>query len=223
MIQFYATPTFSECIQKTYMKQIQVTSPFLPEQITGKAVDLEQVITENSPAEGIITFKKACERLLTPSTWHQLSGVASADFKLSAVHTSGEQSRAAINDYFKIDIPGPGPAAGDGYDWVQVENIKENVDPSAEESFGMTLRASVNPQQPGKGTAHFFKDGATSTFIIKRNGAVVSASYHGRNEEPNTKDVNLKDKIRNTLVSIGALGGISELQWTSLIKGLLER
>lgn len=205
------------------MKQPPLTSSFVPQQIKGKAVDLEQTITENSTAEAITTFKKACERILTPSAWHQLSGVASADFKLSAVHTTGQQSRAAINDYFKIDIPGPGPAAGDGYDWVQVENIAENIDPTAEESFGMTLRASLNPNKPAEGTAHFFKDGATSTFIIKRNGTVVTASYHGRNEEPNTKHVNLKDKIRNTLVSIGALGGISELQWTSLIKGLLER
>lgn len=215
---------FFEGIQKVYMKQIPVTNPFVPQHTKGKAVDLEQTVTENSTREAIATFKKACERLLTPSSWHQLSGVASADFKLSGAGNSpDQQSRASVNDYFKIDIPGPGPAAGDGYDWVQVENITENADASAEESLGMILRASVNPHKPDEGTAHFFKDGATSTFIIKRNGVAVTASYHGRNEEANTKGVNLKDKIRNTLVSIGALGGISELQWTSLIKGLLER
>ena len=206
------------------MKPLPVTSAFVPQQIKGKAVDLEEAVTENSTGEAMITFNRACKRLLAPHTWHQLAGVASADFKLSGTgNTTGQQNQASINDYFKIDIPGPGPAAGDGYDWVQVENIKENADPSAEESLGMTLRASINPDKPSEGTAHFFKDGATSTLIIKRNGTVVTASYHGRNEEPNSRDVKLKDKIRNTLVSIGALGGISELQWTSLIKGLLER
>lgn len=205
------------------MKEISINSPMVPANEKGKALDLEYSVTENSREEATTTFKRACSRLLNPSIWHQLSGALSASFKLAAPNDPGPQRLARINDYFMIDIPGPGPSVGDGYDWVQVENITENADPAAEESFGMTLRVSVNPNKPEEGTAHFFKEGATSTFLIKRNGNTVTASYHGRNEIPNAKEVTLSDKIRNSLVATGALAGISELQWTALIKGLLQK
>ena len=128
---------------------------------------------------------------------------------------------AQINDYLLIDIPRP--VAGNGYDWVQVENIAENVDASAEQSFGMTLKATPNPDKPEQGIAHFFGEDATSTFIVKRNSNTVTTSYHGRNELPNTKKATFPDKIRNSIIAARALAGISELQWKALIKGLLRK
>ena len=205
------------------MKQGSVTAPMVPENKKGKALDLEHSVIENSPEEAITTFKRACKRLLNPPTWHELSGALSATFKLGPLTGPGVERLAQINDYIRIDIPGPGSVTGDGYDWVQVQNIIENPDPSAGESFGMTLKAAVNPDKPEQGIAHFFGDGATSTFIVKRNGNNVTASYHGRNEIPNTKKVDLPDKIRNSIIAGGALAGISELQWAALIKGLLEK
>ena len=205
------------------MKQGSATIPMVPENKKGKALDLEHSVIENSPEEAITTFKRACKRLLNPPTWHELSGALSATFKLGPSTGPGVERLAQINDYIRIDIPGPGAVAGDGYDWVQVQNIIENPDSSAGESFGMTLKAAVNPDKPEQGIAHFFGDGATSTFIVKRNGNNVTASYHGRNEIPNTKKVDLPDKIRNSIIAAGALAGISELQWAALIKGLLEK
>ncbi|MBC7875063.1 MAG: hypothetical protein H7Y01_13760 [Ferruginibacter sp.] len=203
--------------------EIQVNSPVVPDNETGKAVDLEEAVTENSMEEAITTFKRACKRLLNPSVWHELSGALSASFTLAAPGDPSPHRLARADDFFKIDIPGPGPSSGDGYDWVQVESITEQADPSAEESFGMTLKVAANPEKPGDGTAHFFKEGATSSFIIKRNGTTVTASYHGRNEQPNIKDAKPGDKIRNTIIAIGAMIGISELQWKSLIKGFLQK
>ena len=205
------------------MGKTSITSPIVPVNETGKAVDLEHTITENSTDEAITTYNRACKRLLNPQLWHQLSGGLSASFKLSNPGDPDPHRLAVVNDYLAIDIPGPGPEAGDGYDWVQVESITEKADPGSEESFGMTVRATSNPDKPGEGTAHFFKEGATSTFLIKRTGNKVTASYHGRNELPNTKEVAIADKIRNSLVAIGALAGLSELQWTAFIKGLLQK
>lgn len=205
------------------MKNIFAGSPVVPENETGKALDLEEFVTENSIEEAVTTFKRACKRLLNPPIWHELAGAASASFKILTEKNVDPHRLACVNDYLAIDIPGPGTSAGDGYDWVQVENITENVEPGADESMSVTLKASPNPNKPGEGTAHFFKDGATSTFIIKRKGNTVIASYHGRNETPNIKEKGLGDKIRNTIVAAGALAGISELQWKALIKGFLQK
>jgi len=205
------------------MKEASINNPMIPANNVGKGLDLEHSVTEDSVEEAITTFKRACKRLLNPPVWHQLSGAISASFKLETQSKDEANRLAQINDFLLIDIPGPGPAAGDGYDWVKVENIAEDADPAADQSFGMTLKATPNPDKPEQGTAHFFGEGATSTFIIKRTNNTVTASYYGRNELPNTKKASFPDKIRNSIIAAGAMAGISELQWIALIKGLLQK
>lgn len=205
------------------MNQVTQDNSLIPANTVGKALDIETSVTERTVEESITTFNRACKRLLNPPLWHQLSGSMSASFTLATPASDDAARLAQVNDYLVIDIPGPGPSAGSGYDWVQVENIAENVDPGADQSFGMKLKASPNPEKPEKGIAHFFREGATSTFIVKRMGNTVIASYHGRNELPNTKQASFPDKIRNSLIAAGALAGISELQWMALMKGLLQK
>lgn len=195
----------------------------MPENKVGKALDLEESVTENSAEEATTTFRRACKRLLNPPIWHELAGAASASFKIVTENNVDPHRLACIHDYLAIDIPGPGSSAGDGYDWVQVENIAENAEPGADESLGISLKASSNPGKPQEGTAHFFNDSATSSFIIKRAGNTITASYHGRNETPNTKEPGLGDKIRNTLIAASAMAGIAEWQWKALIKGFLQK
>jgi hypothetical protein len=45
---------------------------------------------------------------------------------------------------------------------------------------------------------------------------------HGRNEKPNTNSDAVADKIRNTLVGLGAIAGFSKIQWKNLVKGLIH-
>ena len=192
----------------------------VPENEMGKAVDIEHHVTVDK-GEAKRIYSIARNRLLNPNCWHELSGAASATFKL--VSAKGGFSELALeNNYLQIDIPGPGAAEGDGYDWVKIEAIEENKVPGADKSIAIKLRASSNPNNNKPGTAHFFKEDATSTFIIKLIDSTVTVSYYGRNEVPNVKDVSIIDKVRNTLVAVGAAIGLSEMQWTSLVKGFLK-
>jgi hypothetical protein len=194
----------------------------IPENINGKFLDIEYHILEDSVEEAVKTFKRACKRLLNPPVWHSIAGELSAKFAIYNVD-SGESTRLArINDYFTIDIPGPGSSAGSGFDWVKVEDMQKNKEPNCDESIALKLRASKNPTKAINNVAHFFNEQATSTFIIKRTGNFVSASYHGRNEIENTTHVSLLDKLRNKLVATGAEAGLSSLQWNALIKGFLQ-
>ena len=70
--------------------------------------------------------------------------------------------------------------------------------------------------------AHFFEEGATSTFILQLQNNTVFASYYGRNEVPNTDVERLTDKVRNALVGMAAYVGISEIHWKALLKGFLK-
>ena len=123
---------------------------------------------------------------------------------------------------YQDSLPAPGLSAGDGHDWVRVETIEENFGRGTDESFAMTLKVCENPEHPEKGVAHFFAEGPSSTFIITRKELAVKASYHGRNETANLENPALKDKIRNAVVAIGAIAGVSELQWKAFLKGLLS-
>lgn len=202
---------------------IVYNSPLIPENIKGKEVNMEEIILENSLEEAVGTYNRACSRLLNPPLWHQLSGLAGAVFLLQSAKGEEAHRLAHLNDYIKIDIPGPGSGAGEGFDWVKLEAMQENTLPDAEYSLGIRVRACTNPMHKEMGTAHFFKGDATSTFIIKRNGNKVTASYHGRNELPNTTDVIMTDKIRNAVVAAGAIVGLSEIQWKALLKGFLQK
>ena len=196
----------------------------IPDNITGKQTDVEHSITVDNREDAQEAFKRAYKRMLNINIWHKLSGFASAHFVLEDKNGIEEHRLAQLHDVFRIDIPGPGPASGDGYDWVQVEAIIDDTNSEGEnESFGIRVRSCKNPHKPGGETAHFFSSEATSTLVIQRKDKTVISSYHGRNEKINNHTANVKDNIRNTVVGAGALAGISELQWSRLIKSFLER
>lgn len=198
------------------------TDSLIPENFKGKSVDLEESIAASTKDEAKDMYRQACERLQQPGTWHELAGEAGAVFTVKDALNHTSKKIVAVNDFIQVDIPAPGPSAGDGHDWVQVEKMGQDFDKEAEESFGLTVKVTANPSNPQEGIAHFFGSGASSTFIVKRKGNKVIASYHGRNETPNTESEALGDKLRNTIVAIGAMAGISALQWTALLKGLLN-
>ena len=144
-----------------------------------------------------------------------------SDFFLTDAAGALVQRKATGGDHIKIDIPGPGTQAGEGYDWVTIEEIKAEVLDNAE-VLSMTARPSANPLTAGEDTAHFLTDEATSTFQVKRIGNTIYAEEHARNEVPNTDTENTLDNIRNTFVGWGAKVGFSYPQWKALVKGFLN-
>ncbi len=149
-------------------------------------------------------------------------------FRPFSVDRAGQRSQRSApqpGDYIRIGLPAPGSPAGEGYDWVRVELVETLDDPAGEhEHFALRVRLSDNPRNNRDDVAHFYTDAATSTFLVERNGHVVTAGVHGRNEVPNVEQAeSLVDKARNTLVALPALAGLAKMQWTSLIQGVLGK
>ncbi len=174
----------------------------IPDNRKGKQSDFSHSVNLPSREQALDTFKRAYKRMLNPGIWHKLVGRASAEFLLMGKKGNEAHRLAQVGDYFRIDIPGPGPSEGDGYDWVKVELVENKANPSGEEEIvGMKLRSCQNPLRSDKDAAHFFKSDASSSFLIVRKGNTVIASYHGRNEIPNTATGHIMDNVRNALVS----------------------
>lgn len=196
----------------------------IPQNIEGKHSDLERSVTLVNSDEAAAIFAAACSQMLDINKWHKLIGSASAHFALKDANGDDINPPAKVGNYIRIDIPGPGPSSGDGYDWARVELIDDHRNATGEEeSMGMRVRSSKNPKRKDAEVAHFFTGDATSVFIIHRKANVVTSSYHGRNEKLNTDTEKVYDKIRNAIVGTGAFTGLSELQWSLLISAFIKK
>jgi hypothetical protein len=196
--------------------------PIIPEQNTGAQSNTAETTTFDSPTQAKAFYEEVKQRMLHVNGWQGWAGAATARFQLTD-GTGNEVDRAVQQgDHFKIDIPGPGPITGEGYDWVKVETIEEQDTPEMEE-VAVQVRPATNPNNDMPDVAHFFSEEASSCFIVRREGNSVTAAVHGRNEKPNTQAEKLVDKARNAAVATGAVTAFSKLQWKSLVTGLLKR
>ncbi|RNL52117.1 hypothetical protein [Pedobacter jejuensis] len=192
--------------------------PKVPEQVVGSEVDVVDERKFEHDEEALKRYLISSERLLDINNWGKYAGISA--FQLIDSHGVRAQRLAEQQDYIRIDIPGPGTKAGMGYDWVRIEEIERNDDGN-ERYILIRVRPCPHPLSDKNDTAHFLKDNATSTFIVRQRGNVVYAEEHGRNELPNTNTGSLYDKGRNFVVGMAAKIGLSYPQWSSLVKGLL--
>jgi len=195
-------------------------SKFVPPQHEGGKADIVERITVSNNLQAKRLFVKVRHRLFDISSWGDISEGISASFQLADKNGNIKNGMPRAGDYIRIDIPGPGSLAGNGYDWVRIELVQEDSDAGGEIAI-IKVRPSADPKKQ-EGTAHFFDSSATSSFLIKREGRHIAAEIHGRNEEPNTESKKLTDKVRNLVVSTAATIGFSKIQWQKLAKGLLN-
>lgn len=192
-----------------------------PPQKEGKQLDLqaERVLADENESKAF--FQVVKKRLLNVYEWYHIAKVPAATFALTNQDGNELVRKMQEGDLLRIDIPGPGSPKGNGHDWVKVDKIVEENEKN-EELFSITLRPTSNPENDDAEVAHFFKNMATSTFLVRRQDMKVVVEYHGRNELINTDSNDLSDKIRNLVVGLGAKVGLSYSQWKGLIEGLID-
>lgn len=196
----------------------------IPAQTEGVQTDVIHFVDAKTVAEAHHLFLLVKSRLKDVWKWHDYAGPMSAKFAISDTQGNQVQKFAEVGDLITIDLPGPGPTAGDGLEWVRIESIEDKTDEDAESEYiTLTIRPVANPKHPDKAIAHFFGHGATGTFIIERYLNHVSAAVHGRNETANNTDTGLFDTIRNTIIALTARKGISAPHWKSFVEGILKQ
>ena len=196
----------------------------IPEQNSGKAIDAESSVELNNVEDARAFFSVVKKRLQNINEWHELAGDLSAKFQL--VDKTGKEINREIQkgDYFKIDIPGPGTQSGDGYDWVQIEEI-ESLSTEDVESYGLRVRPSQNPQDQdhNREISHFYSPESTSSFTVTREKNKVTAGIYDRNTKPNKAAESIPDKVRDAIVGVAGILSFSKIQWKALIHGLIQK
>ncbi len=199
--------------------EIEMKAKIVPEQHEGTQKDIDYAIIAADLNDAQKLFFLGRNRLLNVNHWAEYCGYASSTFMLTDSQGNEVDRTAEEGDYFKIKIPAPSNSTGNGYDWVYIEAIEDNSDVEGPfENIAMRVRPSKNPQVKGENIAHFFSYEATSSFVVSRFRNKVSASVYGRNEKPNTSTT---DIVRNTLVALTAMLGLSNVQWEKLVRGLI--
>ncbi|HEY0897656.1 MAG TPA: hypothetical protein VGE15_13945 [Sphingobacteriaceae bacterium] len=196
-------------------------SGIIPGHHTGRLIDTVKSIECANTDEARVFFKEVQKRLLQVNRWHDLMTGSPATFQVTDASGNEVDRMVTKGDHFKINIPGPGPSAGDGYDWVQVEEIR-SVSEGDMESTGIRVRPSADPRKADTDIAHFYSPESTSNFTVTREGNRITAGIYDRNTKPNT-DGGSKDKARDLLVGLGAVAGFSRFQWDKLAAALLKR
>lgn len=196
-------------------------SRIVPDQQTGKAIDAVSTLELAKEEDAKAFFSHAKERLQNVNRWKDIAGTLSATFQLVDASGAEVQRRAQKGDFFKIDIPGPGTDSGDGYDWVQIEDVESTSLPDGER-FGFRVRPTDNPQNHTDDVAHFYSEVSTSSFVIERRKNKVTASVHDRNTKPNTDADKPIDKLRDAVVGAAGVATFSKIQWKKLTDGLVN-
>ena len=193
----------------------------IPPQHTGKEIEAEASVALAADAEATNLYQTAKQRLLQVNQWHQVAGLLSATFQLTDESGTAINKEAQQGNYIRVDVPGPGSKAGDGYDWGLIEEWKEVAFENIQ-SIGFRVRPAANPTKASAQIAHFYDKEATSNFIITREGSTITASIIDRNIKPNEDAQSLADKIRHTVAGMAALGAFSKIQWQQLAEGLVK-
>lgn len=193
----------------------------IPAQKKGATTDVSSQVELATEAIAIEHFKTVKKRFLAMNSWELYAGTEKAEFSLRDKNGNILLENPKIGDYFCIRTPGLQNKTGDGYDWVQIEHFEDESEAHYESAY-IRVRPCANPTKPDNNIAHFFDTEATSNFLIKREGNKITAEVQGRNETPNTKNLNLLEKVRNEIVALGGMMVASEFQWKALTDAIVK-
>ena len=193
----------------------------VPENSEGREITAKACVEYSNEGEARKFFQIARQRLFEVNNWGEIAGKLSADFQLT--DEGGKEVKRFVkkNDHLKIGITGPGSKAGNGYDWVRVEDIKE-IHSADVDAAGILVRPDSDPQTSNPSIAHFYSEKSTSTFVVSREKNKVTACIYDRNIETNEETTESADKVRNAAIGLVAKFGFSKLNWKALAEALIS-
>ncbi|HEV7379525.1 MAG TPA: hypothetical protein VGN64_07010, partial [Dyadobacter sp.] len=104
----------------------------VPENTSGKKIDAKSARELPDLQLAKRQFSKAKTWLLDVNHWDETGSEMLATFKLCGENGMNVDQTARKGLLIRIDIPGPGSADSDGFDWVRIEEISEKQEGDSE-------------------------------------------------------------------------------------------
>jgi hypothetical protein len=191
----------------------------VPENTDGSIVNAESKKDLSTIEEARHLYQVARERLLDVNNWGKTG--SAGEFALMDQAGNPLQQNAEEGLLIRIDVPGPGTKAADGFDWVRIEKVK-NFESEDVQSLAIRVRPVAAPTSDEEAPAHFYSEKSTSTFTITREFQTVTAGIYDRDLEENVEAENLIDKVRNAVTGFFGKEIFSKIQWQSFAEGLIR-
>lgn len=196
--------------------------PGVPAQIKGGFHDTE--CRRDFENEEITTekFSLLKERFLSINIWREYCGKNSADFKLFDLTGKLVTRNPRETDLIRIDIPGPANVEA-GYDWAKITRVSDKYLKDDElENMVIICSPTQNPDNAANNhIAHFYSSNSSSIFMISRGKTYIQVGIYGRNETPNYANAGFLDKVRNAMIAIGGIFGMSKIEWKCTAEGMI--
>jgi len=204
-----------ETVKKIFRKAKREAQVVKGEKSKDKIFSSSRIFSNEELAKSF--FEESRKRLFDVNAWSFIPRAINSNFQLYS--SSGERSfnkRPAVNDFIRIELPGPFPE-----NWVKVVDVKE------EENFSeFTVTPSVDPtkKENNKEIEHFFRPEARSTFKVERKFEVITAYEIGKNESVNVKQPEAGNRpVTNALVAEGGWVAFQKIQWENLTDYLIDK
>jgi hypothetical protein len=160
-------------------------------------------------------FERATQKLFGVEAWSDISALSSTFTLYDAAGNRKTAQTPQVGDYISIELPGPFPQ-----NWVQVTEIHTGKN---EAQFTVKPSQSPQPEDSPQEVKHFFTAEASSTFLVKLEGNILSAYEIGKDEVVNNQGAQAGDRpVVNTLVAAGGWAGFQKLQWQLLTDYLVD-
>lgn len=155
----------------------------VPQHEQGSKTDLEFKVAAETVEEAEYWFVDAKDRMLDVNSWNKYCPGMVVTFRLTDCHGLGVGRHARKRDMIRIDMPGPDGTRLTGFEWESVEAIEYDDYPDLSmETFAMRVRTADSPLNNKDSQAGYVTGKKTSTFVIERRGAKLSATFHRRND-----------------------------------------
>ena len=194
--------------------------PLIPTQFKGKQEDIVESKSWADEHQAQLRYEILRKKLLHVNEWQYYAPELRVKFHL--YDSQGKELAGFIsqNNYIRISIPGPGNAAGQGYDWVKVVNVEEQESPVP--WLCITVHPTVPPNARHNTIAHFYTEKASNTFVVLCYGHSLYMEVRSRNLNVNDDEVSFKDKIRNKAVAWGGKVGLSGINWKKFAQAMMN-
>ena len=194
--------------------------PGVPPHEKGKFHDTVEETLCKRKSEAKRKFHFLRQRLLNVNAWGDYVKNSTV-FYLTDSNGKPIEREAKPGDYIRIKISGPANPAGNGFDWVTIQEI-DTDNYECDQRLLLRCVPCNNPKTKKDQPAHFYTSEASSSFIITRKERVLTAEIHGRNEEWNIHTGSFINRFRNGIIASGAFLGFAKIQWTLLAKAFIN-
>lgn len=197
--------------------------PGVPEQVKGSFHDSESYRDFHSSETALENYQILKAHFTSVNNWKTYCDGNSADFKLFDGSGNPIDRKPQEDDLIRIDIPGPGNPESGGYEWVKITKISDqSLLPDEIESLLIKCVPTKIPgQNENEHISHFYSVDSASTFKIARGKKFIKIGVYGRNETPNM-NTTFNGKIRNLLIALGGMFGMSKTQWKIFAEKMLK-